>query len=211
MGTLHPVGESASSSQPLCGTEKPGRRRGLIFVDIRCGDTMHSSPGEKPFQDGAASLDIQPLKYRVWSPEEWVRIPPDRRPREVMRFGSGRARWCTAIGRAPRGATTGTRRHPMGGWTMNERVDLAAMAGCRHVWTEGIIVDPEVPTIREFLRLSVMDGLIRTVPAGQGRVLILPSAAPTTPAPAGPRPPPARDRWREGGPPLPRRPWPTGP
>jgi hypothetical protein len=100
-----------------------------------------------------------------WSDEEWSALPPDRRPRGVIRFGSG---W---VHLAADGPSDGGR--------------------ARQGPPESITVDPSSPAVREFLLAATLEGLIRTAAAGPGRVVILPSGRWSRvgrPPEGGPRP-----------------------
>jgi len=44
---------------------------------------------------------------------------------------------------------------------------------------ERILLDPEVPELREFVREAILNGTVRVIPAGPGRIAILPLGNPS--------------------------------
>ncbi len=119
-------------------------------------------------------------KYRgvigSWSDRQWAMLPPEARPEGAIRFGFG---WVLlATGDQPEaGSPAGVDGTPGASAAPRRGKSVAGPAGPwgHHATPESLIVDPSAPAVREFLRQATIEGLIRTVPAGPGRVFVLPS------------------------------------
>lgn len=131
---------------------------------------MTQSPEDRPYSRGIADSDDRTWRFRAWTAEEWNRIRPGRRPRGVGCHGALRLEILCGD-RSDGGMPVDPEA-----WPSAQPIRRARRR--RDIPTNSILVDPAMPGMAGYVRQAILDGLIRTIPTGDGRICLIPVPRP---------------------------------
>ena len=135
---------------------------------------MTLSPDRKPFTQGFPESRDPAWRFRFWTEEEWNEIRPGCHPPGASRLGAVHVE-IRCGDRDDRGTSVDPGEQALEGRSpMRERRPHPNGFRYHDVPVESIIVDPVMPGILAFLQHAILEGLIRTIPVGDGRVYLIP-------------------------------------